>query len=338
MNKKQLSKNLSIVALIVFLCLVPVIIKSNYWLHVFIIIAINILVAVSLRTIFLTGEVCLGIAGFMLLGGYASALLTLKAGLSFWVAMPLGGLFAAAVALVLGYPFFRVRGIYFAILTLVIAVIFQYVAGYWDSLTTGWHGLTNIPFPDPITLPLIGTITFDTHVAYYYLSFVIIGLSLLILYRMEQSRIGTVWGAIKESDGLAQSVGINIIWHKIFIFSIACFFSGIAGSLFAHYVHALSPANNPGNQFAIWTSLYAIVYMVVGGEASFAGPIIGAALLMIIPELARPLQEFRPLVNGGVMILIVFFMPGGLTRLPDIIRHGKLFGRLRKNKTNEVYS
>jgi branched-chain amino acid transport system permease protein len=335
-NKKRLGKNLSFIAFIVLIFLFPVFVKSDYWIHVLIIIAINILITASLRTIFLTGEVCLGTAGFMLLGAYGSALLTIKAGLSFWVAMPLGGLLSAAVALAVGYPFFRVKGIYFAILTLLIATVFQYIAGYWDKLTAGWHGLTNVPVPDPITIPWIGTITFNTDVAYYYLSFIVIGLSLFILYRMEHSRVGLVWGAIKESDGLAQSVGINIIWHKIFIFSLACFFSGIAGSLFAHYVHALSPANNPGNQFAIWTSIYAIVYMVVGGEASFAGPVIGTFLLMIIPELARPLQEYRPLVNGVIMILIVFFMPRGLVGQFDIIRHGKLFGRLRKNKPNEV--
>lgn len=336
MNKGKLGKNLGIVAFIVLLFLLPVFIKSDYWIHVLIIAAINILITVSLRTIFLTGEVCLGTAGFMLLGAYGSALLTMKVGLSFWLAMPLGGLLAAAVALAVGYPFFRVKGIYFAILTLLIATVFQYIAGYWDTLTGGWHGLTNVPVPDPITIPWMGTINFNTNVAYYYLSFIVIGLSLLILYRMEHSRVGLVWGAIKESDGLAQSVGINIIWHKIFIFSLACFFSGIAGSLFAHYVHALSPANNPGNQFAIWTSIYAIVYMVVGGEASFGGPIIGTFLLMMIPELARPLQEYRPLLNGVVMIFIVFFMPSGLVGLFDIIRHGRLFGRSEKKIPDEV--
>ena len=335
MNKGQLGRNLGIVAFIVLLFLLPVFIKSDYWIHVLIIIAINILITVSLRTIFLTGEVCLGTAGFMLLGAYGSALLTMKVGLSFWLAMPLGGLLAAAVALAVGYPFFRVKGIYFAILTLLIATVFQYIAGYWDTLTGGWHGLTNVPVPDPITIPWMGTINFNTNVAYYYLSFIVIGLSLFILHRMEHSRVGLVWGAIKESDGLAQSVGINIIWHKIFIFSLACFFCGIAGSLFAHYVHALSPANNPGNQFAIWTSIYAIVYMVVGGEASFGGPIIGTFLLMMIPELARPLQEYRPLLNGVVMIFIVFFMPSGLVGLFGIIRHGRLFGGLRKERADK---
>jgi len=154
---------------------------------------------------------------------------------------------------------------------------------------------------------------------------------------MEHSRVGLVWGAIKESDTLAQSVGVNIIWQKIFIFTIACFFSGIAGSLFAHYVNALSPANNPGNQFAIWTSIYAIVYMVVGGQASFAGPIIGTTLLMLIPELARPLQQYRPLLNGVIMILIVFFAPGGVIGLFQNIWHSRFFARFRKG-TAEVTS
>lgn len=332
MTRRQLAKPLGIVVFFVLLCLLPVFVKSAYWIHVLIIIAINMLVTVSLRAIFLTGEVSLGTAGFMLLGAYTSALLTLKAGLSFWVAMPLGGLLAAAVALAVGYPFFRVKGIYFAILTLLIAVVFQYVAGYWDTLTGGWHGLTNVPPPNPITIPGIGTISFGSDAVYYYLTLVIIVLSLFILYRMEHSRVGFVWGAIRESDSLAQSVGINIMWHKIFIFSVASFFIGIAGSLFAHYVHALSPATNPGNQFAIWTSIYAIMYMVVGGQAYFAGPIIGTVVLMIIPELARPLQQYRPLLSGAILILIVFFMPRGLISLGDYftIWYRKLLGRLRE--------
>jgi branched-chain amino acid transport system permease protein len=117
--------------------------------------------------------------------------------------------------------------------------------------------------------------------------------------------------------------------HKIFVFVVACFFTGIAGGLYAFYQQAISPATNPGNLFSIFTSIYCVLYMVVGGEASFFGPIIGTTLFMLIPEFSRPLQMYRPLVYGAVLILIVFFMPKGLIGLGGYSRlwFEKLFGK-----------
>jgi branched-chain amino acid transport system permease protein len=160
---------------------------------------------------------------------------------------------------------------------------------------------------------------------------IIVVISLFILYRMERSRIGLVWGSIKEADNLAQSVGVNIMAQKIFIFVVACFFIGIAGALYAFYKRALSPATNPGNIFSLFTSIYCILYMVVGGESSFFGSIIGTILFMLIPEFSRKLQQYRPLVYGALLILIVFFMPQGLIGLSDYftIWYRKVFGRFR---------
>jgi branched-chain amino acid transport system permease protein len=241
--------------------------------------------------------------------------------------MPVGGLFAASVALAVGYPFFRVKGVYFSISTLLLATVFQYVTGYLKNITGGWDGLRFIPSPDPITIPGIATIKFDTDISYYYLAVIVVGLCLYVLYRMEHSRIGLVWGAIKEADTLAQSTGVNIMAHKMFVFVVAGFFTGIAGGLYAFYQQALSPATNPGNIFSVFTSIYCVLYMVVGGEASFFGPIIGTTLFMLIPEFSRPLQMYRPLVYGAILILIVFFMPKGLIGLGAYSRlwYGKLF-------------
>lgn len=328
MNRKTKKGVLTLTALVV-ICLLPQIVRNDYWIRVLVMIAIMILTAVSMRAINRTGEMSLGTAGFMLLGAYSSALLAKKLGLSFWLAVPAGGLFAALIALAVGYPFFRVKGVYFSISTLLLATVFQYVTGYLKDLTGGWDGLRFIPSPDPITIPGIATLKFDTDISYYYLAIVVVGISLYLLYRMEHSRIGLVWGAIKEADSLAQSMGVNIMAHKMFIFVVACFFTGIAGGLYAFYQQALSPATNPGNIFSVFTSIYCVLYMVVGGEASFFGPVIGTTLFMLIPEFSRPLQMYRPLVYGAVLILIVFFMPKGLIGLGDYSRlwYGKLFGR-----------
>ena len=332
MNREKLLKNLVMVILLVLVCLLPLIVPNDYWIHVLILIAIMILATSSMRAIFRTGEITIGTSGFMLLGGYSSALLTLKLGLSFWITMPLGGLFAAAVAAAIGYPFFRVKGIYFAISTLLLAFVFLYLAGYLKDLTGGWQGLVFDIWPNPITIPGITTLTFDTDTSYYYLAIIIVGLCLFILYRMERARIGLVWGSIREADNLAQSVGVNIMAQKIFLFVVACFFTGIAGALYAFYVHALSPTTTPANVFGFFTSVYCILYMVVGGEGSFFGPIIGTTLFMLIPEFARPLQMYRPLIYGTLLILIIFFMPQGLIGLGDYFTtwYRKSFGRFRR--------
>lgn len=334
MNRKQLINTICMVAFIVLLCLLPLFLKSIYWTHILILTAFNVLLAVSLRTISRTGQISLGTAGFMLLGGYASALLVMKVGLSFWIAMPLGGLLAAAVALAIGYPFLKVKGIYFAILTLLLAEVCRLFAGYWEELSGGMTGLKNIPAPNPITIPGIATITFDNKIAYYYLVLVIVVLSLFILYRMEHARLGLTWAAIKEADTLAASVGINIMGHKVFNFSVGCFFTGIVGALFAHYTHLLSPSGAAGGKFGVMTSIFILIYMVVGGEASFAGPIVGATLLTMIPEIARPLKEYQPLLLGGLLILIVFFMPKGLISLRDRLPlwYGKTLRHLKKDR------
>lgn len=313
MNKNRFFKYFVTVLLLVFLLALPHLVGSIYWIHVLILSVINVLLAASLRSIFLTGEISLGSAGFMLLGAYSSALLVMKAGLSFWIALPLGGLFPAVLALIVGYPFLKCKGIYFSILTLLVAEVCRLLACYREELTGGQSGLHGIPAPNPIVIPGLTTISFNNKFSYYYLVLVIVVFSLFVIYRLEHSRIGLNWLGIKEADILAQSVGINIMGHKIFVFCVSCFFIGIAGSLFAHYMHLLSP--NYSGQFAVMTSIYILIYMVVGGESSFFGPILGAAILTIVPELARPLKEYQPMIFGALLIIVVFFMPRGLMDL-----------------------
>jgi len=304
-----------IVAPICLLFLLPLFVKSNYWLHVLIITGINVLLAVSLRALARTGQISMGTAGFMLIGAYSSALLAINLGLSFWITLPLGGLIAAIIALAAGYPFLRAKGIYFAILTVMLAEVFRLIAWYWKDVTGGSGGLQYIPSPDPINILGLITLTFTTKIAFYYLMLVIVIASLIILYRTERSWLGLMWSSISEADNLARAVGINIMFHKILIFAISSFFMGIAGALFAHYMGTLSPYGIPGSAFGFTASIYVLLYVVVGGEARFAGPIIGAFLLTIVPELARPLREYMPLLFGGLLIFVVLLMPEGIIGL-----------------------
>lgn len=335
MTRKRSTKRLFATAVIALVCLLPAIVRSDYWMHVFILIFVMILVTTSMRAIFRTGEISLGTAGFMLLGAYSSALLTKNLGLSFWITMPVGGLFAAGVAAAIGYPFFRIKGIYFAISTLLLGFVFLYLTGYMKDLTGGWGGLMFDFSPNPITIPGITTLRFDTDVRYYYLALIIVGFCLYVLYRMERSRIGLTWTAIKEADSLAQSLGINIMAQKILVFVLACFFCGISGALYAFYVQALSPATTPANIFSFSSSVYVLLYMVVGGESSFFGPIIGTALFMLIPELSRGLQMYRPLLYGVLLILVVFLMPEGILGLSDYLVRGHRKSVVRSAPSDE---
>jgi branched-chain amino acid transport system permease protein len=293
--------------------------KAIYWTHILILIAIMILATSSMRAIYRTGEMSLGTAGFLLLGAYSSALLSIRLGLSPWLTMLLGGLFAAAVAALVAYPFFRVKGIYFVICTLLLGFVFLYMAGYLDWLTGGFQGLTFTVTPE-LTIGshtlVFGT---KTNIEYFYLAVIVVGLCLFVLYRMEHSRVGLVWKSIREADNLAQSVGVNIMAHKVFIFVVACFFTGLAGALYGFHLHAFSPTSTAGNTFHFFTSIYCLMYMVVGGTESFYGPIIGVTLFMLLREFARPIQEYWPLLCGAVLILIVFFMPKGFATLGEYV-------------------
>ncbi len=294
--------------------------RGTYWIHILILVTAMILATSSMRAIFLTGEMSLGTAGFMLVGGYTAALLAAKVGLSPWLTILLGGLLAAAVAAVVAYPFFRVKGIYFVICTLLLGFIFLYVAGYLKELTGGWQGFQFYNISPQITIGS-HTIVFGTktNIEYFYLAVAVVSVCLFLLYRMERSRVGMVWRSIREADELAKSVGVNIMAQKIFIFVVACFFIGIAGGLYAFHVHALSPTSTPANVFHFFTSIYCLMYMVVGGSQSFYGPIVGTALFMVLRELGRAVGEYWPMIAGAVLVVIVFFMPKGLMGLGEYI-------------------
>ncbi|WP_300459554.1 branched-chain amino acid ABC transporter permease [Desulfobacula sp.] len=288
---------------------------NDYLLSVLILIAINVLMACSLRTIFILEQISLGHVGFALIGAYSSALMVMKLNISFWLALPLSGSICALTALLLGYPFLRLKGIYFAILTFMLAESLRLIAYNWRSLTGGQFGLTDIPGPGTIGLPFLGTIDFDTMENYYYLTLMVVILSILVLFFIEKSHLNVKWRAIKDAESLAQSVGMNAILHRIMNFVIASFFAGIGGALFAHYQKGLSVEVT--SRFGIMASIYLLVYVVIGGKEKFSGPIVGTIVLMMISEFARSFEEYRPIIIGFIAIIVVLFLPEGVTGIPE---------------------
>lgn len=308
--------------LILLFFLVPLFIKETYYLHILVLAGVNIILASSLRTIATTGQISLGHASFMAIGAYTSALLVTRLGFSSWTALPLAGIAAALIALLVGYPFVRIKRVYFAMLTLFMGEIIRLVITELRGFTGGTSGLLNIPPPDSISFGGLFNIIFDTKIPYYYFILILVLITLLILYRIESSRIGRTLNSIQQSDLVAQSVGVNILNLKVFVWCVGAFFAGIAGGFYAHFVRNLTP-----DSFGVMPAIYIVVYMVVGGRRTFLGAIVGAFLLTIIPEIFRGLKEYEPFVFVGVLFIIIYLLPGGLVDLPQVIKT-----RIRKHR------
>lgn len=284
------------------------------------------MLASSLRLINMSGQLSLAHGGMMTIGAYVSTLSVMKLGLSFWVALPLAGFSAAIIAYLAGFPFVRLKGIYFSIVTIFFSEMVVLTAQQWRSLTSGSTGIFNIPRPDPIVIPGILNLVFSSKIDFYYLVLVLMLISLLILYAVENSRIGLTLNGIQQADSLAESVGINTTGFKVLAFSIGSFFAGLTGSFYSHYILAISP-----DSFGFLYTINILVYMTVGGDKKFIGPILGAFVLTILPEVMRPLKAFMPFFYAGVLIAVIFFVPEGMAGLPGRVK--RMFEKLLEKKT-----
>jgi branched-chain amino acid transport system permease protein len=314
---------------IVFLFFLPVFLSGPYHIHTLILTMINVVLASSLRLINLSGQMSLAHGGMMTIGAYTSTLLVMKLGLSSWMTLPLAGLAAALIACLAGFPFVRLKGIYFSIVTIFFSEMVVLTAQQWQSLTGGSTGIFNIPRPNPLVIPGILTLSFSSKADFYYLMLALMVISLFILYAVEHSRIGLTLRGIQQTDSLAESVGIDTVGYKVLAFSIGCFFAGVAGGYYSHYISAINP-----DAFSFLYTIYILVYMTVGGEKRFLGPILGAFVLTILPEVLRPLKAFVPFFFAAVLIAVIFFMPEGMAGLPERTKRAVL--RVFKKETRHA--
>jgi branched-chain amino acid transport system permease protein len=196
--------------------------------------------------------------------------------------------------------------------TLFFTEFIKLTAEQWRSLTGGVSGIISIPRPDAVIIPGLMNTSFASKMDFYYLALIIVVVTLSFLYATESSRIGMTFLSIQQSDSLAESLGVNSSGFRVLAFSLGCFFAGIAGAFYGHYLSAITPAS-----FSFLLSIYVFIYMVVGGMQSFYGPIIGASILTLIPEFARGLKEYEPFVFAAILLLVIFFLRGGLVSLPQ---------------------
>ena len=300
----RVKQGAALTALLLFACLVPLCVDNPYWLHVLILTLIYIVVSVSFRAIAISGQLPLAHAAFMGVGAYVAGTTSTLLGWPPWVTIPLGAVSAAVLGALTAYPFARLRALYYALASLFLGMAITYTIVAPIGWTGGRPGLSGISALFP-----------DSREVFYYLCLAMTVLSLVALYRFEHSRIGTTLKAIAQSHMVAGSVGINELFYRILAVAVGCFFSGLAGAVYAHYNTVISYTS-----FNLMATLWIVLYVLVGGVASFAGPIVGCALLIIVPEVFRDLRDLVPYISAGILLLVVYLMPQGLVSLPGLVR------------------
>jgi len=277
--------------------------------EILVFLTINVLVVASYRLLALTGEWSLAHVVVMGVGAYASALYSKEFGVFVPVAMVLGACTAALIAMALSYPLFRMKGFYFLIGSFAAGEVIRLL---WKRFRDPFGGPKGIKKIDPMPDFDIGIWQFDFFepTSYYYFSLAVVGVSLWILWRIEKSPVGLTFHAVHWQDRLAESAGINARAYKTLAFVIASGFAGLAGALLAHYIGTINP-----NSFDIEQMVFVLTWAIVGGTATFYGPIIGCIVLMTLNEIVlreMGLEQGRPLVYGLVLIASVLFLPKGL--------------------------
>ena len=286
------------------MALLPIFVKSPYTYHIFILTFVYITATSSLRTLAISGQISMGHAAFMSIGAYTSAVLARYVGLSPWLTMPLGALATMLVAVLVGFPFSRVRTIYFSMVSLFFGIGVLSVNSIFGKYTGHINGMIGIP-------PLF----IGSRMPYYFFFLGLMVVCLIILWRFETCRIGVCLKAIDQSHEVAASVGISETKFRVLALGVSCLVVGLVGAGYAHYNMVISYSS-----FNLLASINMLVYMLIGGITSFAGPIIGTAVLFMVPEIFRQLKEYTPFLFAGILLLVVFVMPQGLVGLFDQIR------------------
>jgi branched-chain amino acid transport system permease protein len=292
------------------LFLTPVVIRDDYLLHIAIIICVYIILVSGLRLIMSTGQCSFAHAAFWGIGGYTSALLVMRIGLPFWISLPLAGITATILALPIGLICLRLKGPYFFIITMAFGQLILLIEKSWVSLTMGTNGIFGIPAPDSISLGGMQIIEFSSKASFLYFGIFLMLIVLAVMHRLEKSRFGMACEAIRESDDLAETVGINPLKYKMIVFLVACFFAGVVGSFYTHYMRFVSP-----DFFGMRESLNLMVYMMVGGVQSVMGSVIGGGCMTVLREILRPVAVYEPIVYGFILVMVILFFPGGILGL-----------------------
>lgn len=290
---------------IILLLVLPWVV-NNYVVHILTLVGIYVILAASLDLVLgTTGILQLGHAGFYGLGAYTGAIISTRLfpdqWLGFWIGLPIVVLVCMAAGFIVGAPTLRLKGHYFGLATLGFGEIIYGILLNWESVTGGSFGIKSIPSPQ------IGSFDLGQREFSFYLIWFSVASAMWMVYLLRKSRFGRFWRAVREDEIVASTMGISVYNQKIAALMISAGIAGVAGSLFAHYVSYISPMN-----FTLDESILILSMVIVGGRDRLPGVVLGSFLLVLLPEILRPVAEYRLLIYGLILAVMIIYRPEGI--------------------------
>ena len=303
------------------LLLLPQLFRHNsYIVLLFCTSAISIIVVTGLDVLFgYSGQISLGHAGFYCIGAYTSAILSQTFGIPVILTIMGGAILATLIAVLIALPAARLVHHFLALITISFGELIYLFVAHATDLTGGYSGLNFVPKPG------IGSFVFDTNLTYYYFALFFMLTLLIIKQRIVKSRTGRALIAVRENTHSSDGIGINVKKYKVIAFAVSAFYTGIAGALYGHLIGFISPESFQSSQSVVFLTM-----LLFGGMGNFAGPIVGAVTLTFLSESLQKLGSYQMLVYGIFLLLIVVFIPSGLTKGRNPFK--TIFLRMNKEK------
>jgi branched-chain amino acid transport system permease protein len=306
--------------LAIVLIAVPLFIEATGRKDLYYVLSSVALLSIASSGVWLTffiGRINIGQGAYALMGGYVSAVLVMTYGFSFWWTLPLAGLFCAAASLMIGWPILRLRGVYFAMVTLVLTEVAR-LAALALPITSGAKGITNIPLPGPFTIlgvPLIPDFASmaNPRIAFYFLSVTLMVLCFAAMYRLVQSRIGHICMSLQQNEELASSIGINIASLRMIAYAISSFLGGITGAVFIGMTQSVYPSS-----FTVTDSVNFMLNCFLGGLGYVFGPMLGTLVLYLGWNVLFEAEQYQLLIYSSLMIILMLVLPNGLLSLGSL--------------------
>ena len=314
MNKQFLG--LAAFLLAIFVLVPGLIMLSGRWDLYYTLTSVALL-AIGSAGVWLTfyiGRINIGQGAYALMGGYVSAVLMTQAGVSFWATLPLAGIFCAAISVLIGLPILRLRGVYFAMITLVLTEVTRLTA-LALPVTNGAKGITSIPLPGALQVFGITIIPdfakmANPKLAFYFLAITLMVLSYAALWRIVNSRLGHLCRSLQQNEELAASIGVNTAYLRVLAYAISSFFGGLAGAVFVAISQSIYPSS-----FAVTDSVNFMLYCFVGGLGFVFGPMLGTFLLYFGWDLLSVAKQYQLLIYSSAMIALMLVLPNGVLSL-----------------------
>jgi branched-chain amino acid transport system permease protein len=322
MNSPRLSLALAAVFVVLVLVVVPWAIEASGRYDLYYTLTSVALLSIASAGVWLTfyiGRINIGQGAFALAGGYISTILVVRAGLSFWLSLPIAGLVCAGLSVLVGFPILRLRGVYFAMVSLVLTEVAR-LAALALPITNGAKGISSIPLPGPIRLfgltlvPDFASVG-NPRVPFYFLSVVLMILCFAAMYRLVHSRIGRLCQSLQQNEELASSIGVNISLLRVIAYAISSFLGGLSGAIFAGISQSIYPSS-----FTVADSINFMLNCFLGGLGYVFGPIVGTFVLYFGWDLLFQTGQFQLLIFSGVLIALMLVLPNGLLSLNPFAR------------------